>query len=176
MQNNVNYNYLTNIVLDFLHYIWSQRREGKIKLTSRILIFYAALFLCGIIAVIIFSGSLTKMTDKIEFYTSQKGLDSYSYLEGSFTYLIIIPLVVDGFLLMKKSIYTERFKVPLYLTLCLLLMSLMIPVSYGIDRVITSLFFLLYLVRISIGNLWFEYRIVPLRFAALILYLVTRSN
>lgn len=110
--------------------------------------------------------ALWRIQSKIDFYSSEKGLDSYPYLAGGFFYLMILPLSVDIFhsLKRKPSIKTLRF--PMMSIWFLIFLSSLLPISHALDRVVTSLALLTYVRRLAIGSLKNEYIYVFIRLLA----------
>jgi len=117
---------------------------------------------------------LWRIQSKFEFYTSEKDLHSYPYLTGGFFYLVILPISVDIFRYIKGNLSNRPLR---FLVICiwgLIFMSLLLPISHALDRVLTTLVLLVYVKRVEAGSLKNEYIYTSIRLLAAVYYIISR--
>jgi hypothetical protein len=168
--------FATILVIDYfaaLHIKYGEQPLGALVKGGGKLILFAAIIYIGHEALNQVD-ELWRIQSKLDFYSSEKGLDSYPYLTGGFFYLIILPLSVDIFhsLKRKPSIKTLRF--PMMSIWFLIFLSFLLPISHALDRVLTSLLLLIYVRRLAVGSLKNEYIYVFIRLLAAAYYVNAR--
>lgn len=118
--------------------------------------------------------ALSGLQSKVDFYTSERGLHTYPYLTGGFFYLVILPLFLDVFNFLKRDLSTKAFRFSMSCIGVLLLIAIVLPFSHALDRVLTSLFLLAYVRRLSVGDMHIESIMVPARLGVAVYYILTR--
>jgi hypothetical protein len=168
--------FVTILVIDYfgaLYIKYGVPPLGALVKSGGKLIFFAAIIYVGYEA-LNQEDELWRIQSKLDFYSSEKSLDSYPYLTGGFFYLMILPLSVDIFhsLKRKQSIKTLRF--PMVSIWFLIFLSFLLPISHALDRVLTSLVLLTYVKRLAVGSLKNEYIYVFIRLLAAVYYINAR--
>ena len=166
------------IVLIFDYIVAKFKRHRTIDLSANKIVLIGIFILFGSISIYLIINSVIYQVFEIKAsYYLEESLPPYPYLTGIFTYLVIGPLIVDCLFLMRKSLAIEEVRRILLLTLLVLCISWLLPsLSHTIDRVLTALFFLVYVKRFSIGLLGLEFKVfIPARFIALVFYLFSRA-
>jgi hypothetical protein len=111
---------------------------------------------------------------KVDFYLYGIDLHSYPYLTSGIFYLMLIPLSVDAFIFLKKNLSIKYLQ---FLMMCiwfLISASFLLPFSYALHRIITSLLFFAFVMRLRNGGLKNEYIYTFIRLIATCYYVVVR--
>jgi hypothetical protein len=117
---------------------------------------------------------LSLIQSKFDFYWGEKELDSYPYLSGGFFYLVILPLSVDVFLYLRRKSSINPLCFVLLMVWFLICLTFMLPISHGLDRIITALLLLGYIKRLKMEGLRYEYIYTFIRLLALLYYIIVR--